>query len=418
MNLFHKFHFAKKRIKSNKKMSIFSVIIMTAAFVMLYSSFILFEGLDFGEKAVKNSLNVPVSSCGILQFEDGMDWNKLQSIIYSMDEIKAVGTYDCYGLSGLVSENGTDYWNRMLEIQNSGELEFTDEDSSNMQIVLMNCELFDMENIELIAGGKMQTDEQSRFLIYLGYNFREIPLGTTFKDDSNIYEVAGIMEKGTYITDPHLLTWNLGGLTMAYKVNLDNMMLVLQPEGMTLSVRNLFCVNDGYTYEDAASALQETGNKQGIKIKTGTFQARLNTVFSENKKFKGRIDTIAFFICISVFVICVTVQLLNIYMKRNELGIWLANGMNRKEILWILWLENFIKAVVGGTAAIVLENIILRLLISNNGSVFREIVSMMYGKPLLELIVAALLLVCIISVIPIIVIARRQTTELVKGVWN
>lgn len=112
------------------------------------------------------------------------------------------------------------------------------------------------------------------------------------------------------------------------------------------------------------------------------------------------------------------VQLLGIYMKRNEIGIWLANGMSRKEVFEIIWLENFIKVVIGGGIAVVLEGILLRLLFSNHKPVVREIVSMMYGIPLLGLVIYGFLLICVISVIPIMVIAKRQTIELVKGVWN
>lgn len=164
--------------------------------------------------------------------------------------------------------------------------------------------------------------------------------------------------------------------------------------------------------------MKEIGDEWGLKVDAGTLQARLDTVFSENKKFKIRIDGIAVIICISVYVICITVQILGIYMKRNELGIWLANGMSRKDVFTILWLENFIKVITGVGIAVILEGILMRLLFWNNGSVFREIASMMYAKPLLEIMIFAVLLICVISIIPIIIIGKKPATELVKGIWN
>lgn len=423
MNLFYKFFYAGKRIKGSKKMGVFSIVVMAAGLVMLYSSVILFEGLSYGEKAVKNSLSVPMKYCGILQFQDDFDVDGATGFmrkIYALDEIKSVGNYACYGIGELKAEGDTDYWNQMLDIQRSGELEFENEDGSEsyVQAVLMNSELFDMQKIDLIMDRKLQ-EKSKKYCMLLGYNLRKIPVGTTFQDDYNKYEVMGIMKKGTYITDPDIISKNLGGLNMSYKINMDNLILVLIPEGeQAMGVRNAFCVNDGYTYRDAVSAIKEAGNEQGIRVKTGTLQARLDTLFSENKRVKSRIDIIAVIICIAVFMLCVTVQLLGIYMKRNEIGIWLANGMSRKEVFEIIWLENFIKVVIGGGIAVVLEGILLRLLFSNHKPVVREIVSMMYGIPLLGLVIYGFLLICVISVIPIMVIAKRQTIELVKGVWN
>lgn len=421
MSFYNKLHYAAKRIKSNLKMGVFTILIMVAAMVMLYSSMILFEGLDYGENAVKNSLSVPITSCGIIDIQDDVDWDEVTKFIdriYALDEIKAIGNYDCYGFGGMLTEGDTDYWNEMLEIQNAGEVEFED-DGSCIQTVLMNCELLDMENIDLIKGEKSQEKETVRYQILLGYNFREIPLGTVFKDDYCEYEVTGIMKKGTYVTDPQLFSGNLDGLTMGYKVNVDNMILMLMPKGTeVLSKKNIFCVNDGYTYEDAVKMIEKVGDENGIRMRIGTLQARLDTVFADNQKIKGRIDTIALIICIAVFVISVTAQLLNIYLKRNELGIWLANGMSRREVFEIVWLENFIKVTAGVAVAVIAERILLRWMFRDSMSVFREVLSIMYGKPLGELVVFAFLLVCIISIIPIAVIARKSTTELVKGVWN
>lgn len=422
MNLYHKLHYANKRRLNNFKMGVFAVILIAAGLVMLYSSVILSEGLNYGKNAVRNSLSVPVTSCGLMKYQDDLEpWekcNEFVSRIYALDEIKAFGTYSCNGMWGLTDVEDTDYWKRILEIQHSGELEFEDDNTAVLQIVMMNSELFDMEKFDLIAGEKIQPDKSGRYRLFLGYNFREIPVGTEFKDDYYQYEVAGIMKKGTYVMEPELLTWNLGGLKVAHKIRMDNMVLMLMPEKETLSVLNLFCVNDGYTYEDAVTAMEKVADEWGIIIDTGTLQDRLDYVFLENKKLESRINMIALIIGISVFMICVTIQLLNIYIKRNEMGIWLANGMTRKEIFEIIWLENFIKVMMGGVIAVIVEGILVRLMFMNNRYMVRTISSIMYGIPLLKLVGFALLMVCIISVIPVMIIAKRQTTELVKGVWS
>ena len=410
-------------------MQLLSTVIMAVVLTMIYLSLVLLAGLGWGRKAVQNSLAVPLESCGIVDLPDNENWDVLIRFMEeacALEEIQAFGAYKCFGNEGLVSEGNTDYGERLLEIQNSGEKEFVDGDSQAVQEVLMNRELFEMENIRLAEGNLPDAEKSDTALMYLGYDFREIPVGTVFGQDdepSVRYVVAGIMEKGNQITASKLLTTDQYGLTLSYNLKLDNAILVLMPEGELYTVRNLFCAAGGYTYEDAASALKKLGREMGFSIKTGTFSGRLDTVFAENDIIRGRIDGAVSVSCILLFMLCVTVQLLNIYTKRKELGVWLANGISRREMLGILWLENFIKAVVGTVTAAAATRILLwgLCLLSHPRryrAALRETVSLMYGMPLFGLLCAALFLACAVSVIPVAVTMKKQTEELVKGVWN
>lgn len=430
MNFFNRIHYAAKRIRRNFKMQLLSFIIMAVVLTMIYISQILLDGLEWGKKAVQKSLSVPVECCGIVDLPSNVDFfgtlTRFMERAYALEEIQAFGAYDCYAHSGMLSTGDTDYIGRLLEIQNSGEKEFADDDLSAIQTVELNRELFEMENIHLLEGELPDSKKADVGLVYLGYNFRGIPVGTQFAQEGfpNIkYEVAGIMEQGTQITDPKILEYNSNGLILSYNVKLDNMVLILLAEGEFYTVRNLFCVADGYTYQEAVDALEKLGREMGIKIRTGTVTARLDTVFEGNDVIRGRINGAVSISCQLLFMLCVTIQLLNTYSKRKELGVWLACGMSRREMLGILWLENFIKAVTGFVVAIIAAQFIVRILVyiyqeKRYHSVMREIVPLMYGKPLAGLLCAALLLTCTVSVIPVVITIKQQTAELVKGVWN
>lgn len=409
-------------------MQFLSIIIMAVVLAMIYISLILLEGLDWGRKAVRNSLAVPLERCGVVDFPENVDFDVLAHFMEqacTLEEIRAFGAYDCYGRRGLVAEGGTDYAGRLLEIQNSGEKEFMDEDSSNIQEVFMNRELFEMENIRLLAGELPDAGESDSCLIYLGYNFREIPVGTVFVENGSTarYVVAGVMEQGSRVTDPRVFTMYNENLTLSYDVKLDNMILTLMPEGELYTVRNLFCAADGYTYKEATDALKKLGRKMGIQMRIGTLVARLDSVFSQNDIIRSRINGIVAISCILLFMLCVTIQLLNTYTKRKELGIWLANGVSRREMFEILCLENLIKAVVGVVTAVagtrfLMWGISYMFQIKNYHASMRELVPLMYRWPLAGLLCAALLLVCAVSAIPVIVTMKQQTADLVKGVWS
>ncbi|MCM1237182.1 MAG: FtsX-like permease family protein [Ruminococcus flavefaciens] len=429
MNFFHMVHYAVKRILRNPRMQLLSTVIMAIVFTMIYLSLILLAGLGLGRREVQNSLAVPLENCGIVDLPNNVDFDELSRFMEEaceLEEIRAFGAYSCFGNEGLVSEGDTDYGERLMEIHNAGEKEFVDRNSPDIQEVLMNRELFEMENIHLAEGNPPGAGKSDTARMYLGHNFREIPIGTVFvqDDDHSVeYVVEGIMEKGSRITDPEFLTTDQYGLTLSYDLKLDNAVLVLMPEGELYTVRNLFCADDGYTYEEAVDAMKRLGNKMGFSIKTGTVSARMDTVFADNDVIRGSINGIVSISCILLFMLCVTVQLLNVYTKRKELGVWLANGVSRRGMLGILWLENFIKAAAGIAAAGAATRFLLQELCKlfhpmEYGAALRETVPLMYGMPLFGLFGAALLLACAVSAIPVAVAGRKQTAELVKGVWN
>lgn len=409
-------------------MQLLSFFIMAVVLTMVYMSLILLEGLSWGRKAVQKTLSVPVERCGIVDLPSNVDFDILQRFMERacvLDEIRAFGAYDCYGHTGMISGGDTDYIGKLLEIQNSGKREYEDDDPVSVQEVQMNRELFEMENIRLQTGKLPDAWDADTCLVYLGYNFREIPVGTVFaqQESQAKYRVAGIMEQGSRITDPKVLEYDCGGLTLSYNVKLDNMILLLLPEKELYTVRNLFAAADGYTCEEAADALRKLGREMGVEIQAGTLTARLDTVFEKNDIIRGRINGAVSISSVLLFMLCVTIQLLNTYTKRKELGVWLANGISRREMLGILWLENFIKAIIGFAIAATAASFLVRLLVTiyqegRYHSAMREIVSLMYGRPLAGLLCVTLLLVCAVSVIPVAIMMRQQTAELVKGVWN
>ncbi|MCM1234833.1 MAG: ABC transporter permease [Ruminococcus flavefaciens] len=427
----HMLHYAAKRLRRNRKIQLFIMVLMAVAYVLLYCSFIFFMGMGHAEKEVEDTLNVPLSSCGMIEYQsdtvnavDGMERaQRFTREAFALKEVGAFGCYEC-GNAPLAVEGDRDgdCMARVLEIQSSVEKESKEEDPSAVKTVDMSRELFEMQDISLIEGESPENLSDDGYMpVYLGYELREIPLGTVFiYEPGNVkYRVVGIMGKGTRFADIQALLYNFED-PLPYCIDMDRRLLILVPEGSVYGVQNLFCAADGYTYEEAAAALKELGKKEGMLVKTGTYSARLDTLSSFNQKIRSRLNTGMFVLCLTVAVACTAIQLLQMYIRRKELGIWLANGISRRELPKILLLENIIRSAVSIMISVPAARLFLGFLFSgqNDRRLLLEIKSFMYGVPLIVLVLSALLLAVAVSAVPVIVAAKRQTADLVKGVWG
>ncbi len=132
----------------------------------------------------------------------------------ALKEIRAFGYYSHLDHTGLASEGDTDYLQRLLEIQNEGKKEYEDwktnagpyvvaSSDSDVQEICMNRELFGIENIRLAKGNPPDMWEADAALMYLGYDFRDIPVGTVFVQDVSTQALKGIsleIERGSLVS--------------------------------------------------------------------------------------------------------------------------------------------------------------------------------------------------------------------------
>nr|MDE6606808.1 hypothetical protein [Lachnospiraceae bacterium] len=215
--------------------------------------------LTHSENMIKRSLADDLSKFGVVRNGGNAIFNEhiseYISDLYNAPEIDGIGTwtYGGFGYKATVG-GGADYWNEILEIQNSHVREF-DESPDEVQLVYMPGQAFRINHLELYRGSAQKAGTNTGYLMYLGYNFKDIPVGTVFVDEEYgiSYVVEGILQKNTSIVDEQALLRNLGGLKLGCSIEMDNMLLVISPCSENYFSQDFFFkCSDGYTYEDAA----------------------------------------------------------------------------------------------------------------------------------------------------------------------
>ena len=370
MNLLNYLFFVRKRLLYKVIMLIFNIIIIVLAFTLL--SYVFVECMyinNFKYEAIKY-LNKDVNMCGTafisLPTEPAKNieerkklnerWIKCLDEISNTDAIESIGVWDpgypmCLSKSARDSEK---IWENMISISKKNPHFFTKQELMEMGLSYDTCidtvtvspKVLALCNIKTTNGPIEIKDGNKRDCLYLGYNFKDVPIGTIFynEEEKKEYEVAGILEKDARLLDGDILATN--GYAQGKCSNfMDNAILhVDYSDPFTgFSSLNLFSVKDGYKLEDGEKVIKEISDKYGYSSYCGTYMERVNTLASkQNMMLNDLIKMAVLIFIVSIFIVLIT-QLLLSDLKRNELGIWLVCGLTSKNLFLIMTIENAIK---------------------------------------------------------------------------
>ena len=410
-------------------MHLFNIVVSSFALSLLGVAVTISLILRHGEHMIRKSLADDISKYGVVRNTNIGDLDRetgsaFLSDVYNAPEIDGVGTWTYGGFDHLTTVDGEmDYWNEILEIQNSHVREF-DEDPNYVQVVYMPGQAFRINDLELYRGDAEQPGHNDESLIYLGYNFRDIPVGTVFLDEISGTRcvVEGVLQKNTSIVDAQDILMNFGGLELSYSVAMDNMVLVIPPcSDNYLSVDFFFKCSDGSTYEEAAERIKSIAAQYGIGAETGTLQDRVDTVLSGTDWLIDAIAKLSVLLSFSSFIMILTTQLLTILSRKDELGVWLISGIDRKKVFRILLGENMVKMLLASVLSYGFVLLFYKVLSSHPSVSSAAIYGLRYiiwGIAPAFLLLSAGLMALLCSVIPIAYIKRKSIPDIVRGTWE
>lgn len=424
-NVINYLYYIKKRLKRQKGF-LLNICVSSLALALLCMVVTMPQILLHGKNTVKKTLGKDLSKYGVVRNSgETMDNEAVSDYIfeiYDAPEIESVGTWDYFGWSSLKTVGGgKDYWKEILKIQNRYSRK-SDKDPEVVEGVYMLSQAFHFNNLELYSGDAKQIGTNQGYLLYLGYNFREIPIGTVFvkeisENTKYTYVVAGILEKGASVIDGHLL-WNLRGFQLSCYDQMDNNILLIPPCSENYySIDYFFKCSDGYTYEEASRRIQNISEKYGIQADTGTLEYRIDTVLSETDWLLNVFSRMSVLLFLSAFIMLLTTQLLTILFRKDELGVWLISGIGRREIFRILLGENIIKMLISSCLSFGIMIFIKKMIISSR-EVAYELRYILWVNIPVFFVLCALLTASLCSVITMVYIRNKSIPEIVRGTWD
>ncbi|MCM1101354.1 MAG: FtsX-like permease family protein [Clostridium sp.] len=417
------FFCVKKRLFSNKWMMFLNIMVSSLAMAFLCLAVTIPQILHHGENSIKRSLAKDLSMYGVIRNGDNAINNENISNyiqdIYDSPEVEGIGTWDYSAFEDMTTVNSeTDYWKEIREIQSSHIKEFGQD--SNVQFVYMLGQAFPINDPELCRGSAEQVGTNDGWLLYLGYNFRDIPVGTVFANEPYgiSYTVAGILRENASIMDQQAILWNLEVLRFNYSIAADNMLVVIPPCSTNYhSMDYFFVCADGYTYEEAVARIMRVAEQYDIQTETGRLDRRLDTVLSYADGMLNIISGLAGLLAFASLVMLLTAQLLTALFRKDELGVWRMLGMSRKKIFGILLGENVIKMLVAAILSLGYILSVERIYITLP-SIAHELRYILWGNIPIFLLLCALVAAAACAAVPMAYVQDKSIPDIVRGTWE
>ncbi len=420
------FYYVRKRMFYKPSLFLFSVIVMALGLTVFGYLSMELSFLKNYEKEAYKYIRQDKDQCGVIKFslDERDEVIKVYEELVEGEEIESIGAWYFSYLSSLKTKNSEeDIWKKMLEISNQHVhiLESANSDadySKEIDVVMMPSQAFLFNNYKLSKGSKDMVKKTEKNLIYLGYNYRDIPIGTILYDEETKeeYEVAGVLEKNTYLLNEYSLLANWGGVQLSCIDPIDNFILVVPAynsrENIIYSLA-FFSVSDQCSFQEGVKKIQDTFKKHGLGVNVGTYEARVETVTSDAAWIHQSLLKISIVIISVAYMIMVVAQLLISSLKQKELGVWILSGLSRKKIWGILFGENFIKSLIAGIVSFLIQQLLLKdfLFGEENVILMKRLRYVYLGQFGIFLLVVCFLLAAVISLLSVYMIRNKTIKE-------
>lgn len=256
--------------------------------------------------------------------------------------------------------------------------------------------------------------------IYLGGNFRDIPLGTVYEREfygkKEEYEVIGILEKGQYI--PSIMVIACGeGDGFFTSLNLDSLVVCVMEMNvseMTETSAWAYVPGENVKLEEARAYLAERAGELGVKAEFAGLRDGFTVQEITYRDLQQIDNEIYATLFLSSLLINSCIMAMQVIGNKKNLGIYYACGFSRGDIIRLYVCQNVLRVMT----ALGLSWMALRRYCQNTTST-----SLLYKNSafrwlnqiaLPQMFCFGIVLIGIFSVIPICMIWRGRPAELMK----
>lgn len=416
MSIKNLFRFAFESISRRWLVLLATIFLCAASFFLIGLTSYLQDLTAYGYHTFNKVLRGDIAHTGTLIIDSELNekniekLTELQKELYELPEVQSIGDY---GVAAIPYDGVAE----LRDIQNKNSKQ-TSGDMQWFEFLSISPSLFQLCQVEFPDYEVTETEGEECHKIYLGNNFKEIPIGTVYKCQLSekltlTYVVAGILPRGSeWISEDTIYTNET--MELDYTYSLDNMAVVVGDS--VISNTWIYTISKDAKLDEVKEKIEAIANQYDINMEFASLEKIFEKKESSNRQITKYTESFFWFVTITTIVIMLCIQLSNIVSRNREYGIMYANGAGTRDLLWIMVLENAIKLLLGLGLSIGA----LKIVIKNTYSLKGEYWMSMANKILLEYTLgkvccAMLVLLVVISVIPICFICRMKPMELIGG---
>lgn len=374
---------------------------------------------DYSESSCRDVLTEDLENTGMIYVRNGgYQAEEAKEFLRSAVDNKLVTAIGC------VSTFKVSRLRKLADIQSKNEktnddmLRWTYVDETFLRICNPKFEKVVDENENNRKDVNMKTEGETRFSLYLGYNFVEIPMGTCFyekisEDKTYVYEVKGIFAKGERFVSPEIVNGSNAGSGNS-TILLDNQVFffgdVCPPSAFWL-----YSFSKEANEDDTRIALTELAEEKGLEIEFSSLKASFEYARMKSGQLKNIFERM--FRMISVVALLISISVFLTYFLKNarDYGILYADGFSSRELQTACFLENAWQCMIALTLAEVVVYFLSKGFFGGTyeGHVMVNYVFWHYLMPYMVMITVLILLT--ISIIPMVILGSVKPITLLQG---
>ncbi len=415
MKLYTKIRLAMDMIAQNQVNFYLSCLLMGVGILLVGFTYTVVIVGDYCRQSADTVLSVGIQNTGMMNVSKiyTEDDYKLRTVAYDSPLIESIGSMN-------ISEWSPSYAPELYEVQKGHTIHSNVmNENNNIKYYEIDKELLSISNLSVKQGidaDKLDFSKSVKY-IYLGYAFRDIPIGTQYTvdygDEKEIYEVAGILENDTRLISLEQL-YSVSYNTVRCDMNMDYQILSIN-DGPSYTSPWIFSVSKEYSMEEGMAELEKIANEFNVSVEVFPLQEKFGKASKETEIMKNCLLEMLILLVISILVIVITLQIVQIYHSARQYGLLYAVGFSFLDIQQIMFIRNVVYSVcsvfIGCGLLLWIGD---KYFIVNNqvGDMFYELLS----TRIMPLCILFIIGICVcVTVIPCYIFQKMSPVELLQG---
>ena len=286
-----------------------------------------------------------------------------------------------------------------------------------IETILMNANAWGLFEFQLSEGMEPQRQFETYgddvSLLYLGSKLKgNLKVGDRIRTEDSEWIIAGFLEQNSMIADSYI-RW-VDKFSLYTTLPLDYEVIeVNSSEAATLNDAFFFSVCDGYSYKDAKRAIIYVSEISDMDVTVANIGSVLTDVERTLEPINKYLVQILIIVGFTACIVLTCFQVINMLLRKSELGILYASGIGLKDMISIILWENALKLLYAVILLIPIFSFVsFKYLESASYAIKNSVTTVFVHEVLLPVGIISLVLVIVSSILPIVMIRRYSPVEL------
>lgn len=407
------------KLRFQWKIALMMVIMLTMSLSALGMMFFYHKLYDYSENSCRAVLSEALENAGLIYIKGGgyqsREARRFLKSAVEYGTVKAIGCMEILRVDRLPELQKLQAGNEKREKQGLLRWIYMDE------TFLYVCDLKFAELLDDPDGQEAREIEmrgETHFSLYLGNHFREIPVGTCYREriseeETYVYEVKGILEKGQCFVSPEIVKGTGAGSSNA-TISLDNE-VIFCGEVSPPSAFWMYLSPKGADTDNTKVALKKLAREMGLKVTISGLKENFDFARRKGGQLQAVFGKLFVILFMATLVNGILLFLTFFVKNARDYGILHADGFSAGELGISCLLENAMQCILAFFLAGSMVWLAGMLLFGSKpeGAEMVNDIFLYSLLPIMTCVVALILF--LLSVIPVILLNIAEPIMLLKG---